>query len=185
MHSTPLQFLPCANCSPRERAESCLSYNFSATSDNSLLFARSLRPRNSVVVANAGSIMEVSRHHHHHNLLYVPRASSFSRKSWCCYCLIPRRPETTAIARRVRCLRGAVRNVTARAGRRRQGHHLGRPRRIWERTARLIVRTATSNLLTSHAMCNQYAPNVSMRTVQRVLIDAADLEQRKMRAAPR
>lgn len=62
---------------------------------------------------------------------------------------------------------------------------LGRPRKLTERQARLIVRQATPNLFTAVQLRNLYAPSVSVRTVQRLLQNATHLGWRKMKAAPK
>lgn len=90
-----------------------------------------------------------------------------------------------AIATRIQKSRNAVRNVLAKRGKVMPDNPLGRPRKLTERQARLIVRQATPNLFTAVQLRNVYAPDVIVRTVQRLLQNEAHLGWRKMKAAPK
>ena len=79
----------------------------------------------------------------------------------------------TEIARRVNSSRGAVRNALVKRHNRKNAIMGGRPSNISSRTARIIARAATNNLSTARQLRNRFVPDVSVRTVQLVLQNAA------------
>ena len=89
------------------------------------------------------------------------------------------------IAERIHKSRSAVRNVLRKNGHTTPDSPLGRPKKMTERQVRLIIRQASPNRLTARQLRNLYAKHVSVRSVQRLLNNAAHLGWRKMQAAPK
>ena len=94
-------------------------------------------------------------------------------------------PKPADIMKRIPVSRGAIRNAISNRGKKNKKPPIGKPRKIAPVTCRAIVRAALRGNPSARELRNQYANSVSVRTVQRLLVNSGRLGWRKMKRAPK